>query len=71
MGQLRKRGRIWWIRYYRNGQRIEESSGFDKYDKARDLLKTREGEIAKGVNITPASTRFIFDEPRWTPKTGN
>jgi hypothetical protein len=36
MGEIRKRGRIWWIRYYRNGQRIEESSGFDKYDKARN-----------------------------------
>jgi hypothetical protein len=53
MGQIRKRGRIWWIRYYRNGQLIEESTGFDRYDKARDLLKTREGEIAKGAHITP------------------
>jgi integrase len=62
MGQLRKRGRIWWIRCYRDGRRIEESTGFDRYDKARDLLKTREGEIAKGAHITPASTRFTFDD---------
>jgi integrase len=27
-----------------------------------ELLKTREGDIAKGVNITPASTRFTFDD---------
>lgn len=26
MGQARRRGRIWWIRYYRNGQRIEVST---------------------------------------------
>ena len=26
MGQIRKRGKVYWIRYYRNGQRIEESA---------------------------------------------
>jgi len=25
MGQLRKRGGVWGIQYYRNGQRFEES----------------------------------------------
>jgi hypothetical protein len=62
MGQLRKRGRIWWIRYYRNGQRIEESTGFTKYDEARDVLKKREGAVADGVPITARSTRFTFDD---------
>jgi hypothetical protein len=26
MGQIRKRGGVWWIRYYRNGRRFEEKA---------------------------------------------
>lgn len=62
MGQLRKRGKIWWLRYYRNGQRIEESSGETKYEDARDLLRDRENAISKGVPITAKSTRLTFDD---------
>lgn len=62
MGQIRKRGKFYQIRYYRNGQRIEESTGFTKYDEARDLLKKREGAIADGVPITAKSTRLTFDD---------
>ena len=49
MGQLRKRGGVWWIRYYRNGQRHEESSRSDRKEVARDLVRRREGAIADGV----------------------
>jgi integrase len=62
MGQIRKRGAFYQIRYYRNGQRIEESTGFKKYDEARDLLKKREGAIADGAPITAKSTRFTYDD---------
>ena len=62
MGQIRKRGSVYWIRYYRNGQRIEESAGTTKYDEARDLLRDREGDISKGVPITARSTRLTFDD---------
>ena len=41
MGELRRRGRIWWLRYYRAGQRHEESSHSDKKQVAIDLLKIR------------------------------
>ena len=34
-GELRQRGRIWWLRYYRDGRRFEESSRTDKYEKAQ------------------------------------
>lgn len=61
MGQIRKRGEVYWIRYYRNGKRIEESVGSGKHEEARDLLRTREGDISKGVPITAASTRLTFD----------
>src|SRR5262245_50039525 len=62
MGQIRKRGKFYQIRYYRNGQRIEESTGFTKHEEARDLLRLREGEIWKGVPITARSTKLSFDD---------
>lgn len=62
MGQIRKRGGVYWIRYYRNGQRIEESARTSKHEEARDLLRDREGEISKGVPITARSTRLTFDD---------
>lgn len=62
MGQLRKRGSIWWMRYYRNGRRFEESAKTSKYETARDLLKEREGDIAKGVPVTPSLSRLRFEE---------
>lgn len=61
MGELRKRGKTWWIRYYRNGQRHEESSHSDKREVARDLLRRREGAIADGVPVTAKINRFRFD----------
>jgi hypothetical protein len=60
MGQLRQRGKIWWIRYYRNGKRYEESSESDKKKVAIALLKTKEGDIANGVPVTPQ--RLTFDD---------
>jgi len=32
MGQLRKRGGVWWIRYLPDGRRHEESARTDKYE---------------------------------------
>lgn len=62
MGQLRKRGDVWWIRYYRNGRRFEESARTDNYKKALDLLKVREGDVAKGVPVSPRVGRLRFEE---------
>ena len=62
MGQIRKRGGIYWIRYYRNGQRIEESARTDEWEEARDLLRTREGDIAKGVPLSAKIGRLRFEE---------
>ena len=59
MGQLRKRGNIWWLRYYRAGKRFEESSGSTSYNKAKSILAEREGDIAKGIPVSPQ--RLTFD----------
>ncbi len=62
MGELRLRGRVWWIRYYRNGRRYEESSRSDKKGEAQRLLAMREGDIARGVPVTPQANRLRFEE---------
>ena len=62
MGEIRKRGAFYQIRYYRNGQRIEETTDKTRYDEARHLLRDREGDISKGVPITAKSTRLTFDD---------
>src|SRR2546423_1319264 len=62
MGQIRKRGGVYWIRYYRDGRRFEESARTDKHEAARDLLKVREGDIAKGVPVTSAIGRYRFED---------
>ena len=61
MGQLRKRGQTWWIRYYRDGQRFEESAGSTKKGAAIDLLKIREGDGAHGLPVTPKMGRLRFE----------
>ncbi len=62
MGELCKRGSIWWIRYYRAGRRYEESAGSEKKGVAIDLLKVREGDSARGVPVTPKIGRLRFEE---------
>ena len=61
MGQLRRRGGIWWIRYCRNGRRYEESAKTDKKETARDLLRRKEGDIANGLPITSKIGRVRFE----------
>ncbi len=61
MGELRQRGRVWWIRYYRDGQRFEESAGSTKKGVAIDLLKIREGDGAHGLPVTPKMGRLRFE----------
>jgi integrase len=62
MGEIRKRGRTYQIRYYRNGERIEESTGSKSFEKARDVLRDREGDLAKGIDPTPKAKKFTYDD---------
>jgi integrase len=61
MGEIRKRGEVYWIRYYRNGQRHEESSHSKTKQGAIDLLRLQEGDIAKGLPISAKINRLRFD----------
>jgi len=47
-GHLYRRGRIWWVKYYRRGQPHFESSHSDSEAKARELLRKRMRSEATG-----------------------
>src|SRR5579862_5127057 len=63
MGMLYKRGKnVWWIRYSSSGRPIRESSHSTKESDARRLLKLREGDVERGVPISPRVGRLRFEE---------
>jgi len=62
MGELRKRGEIWWVRYYRDGRRFEESSRSRKEGDARRLLRLREGDVERGLPVSPKLARLRFED---------
>jgi integrase len=62
MGMTYQRGAVWWVKYYRNGRPIRESSGSAKEGDAIQLLKIREGDIAHGLPVNPKLNRIRFDE---------
>ena len=62
MGMTYKRGTVWWVKYYRNGRPIRESSHSCKESEAINLLKLREGDIAHGLPVNPKLNRIRFDE---------
>jgi integrase len=62
MGELKLRGKIWWIKYYRKGHRAEESSGSKNREVAKHLLKIREGDLAKCVPINAKVGQLRLEE---------
>ena len=69
MGMTYKRGTVWWVKYYRNGRPIRESSHSGKESDAINLLKLREGDIAHGLAVNPKLNRIRFDEAAEDLKT--
>ena len=69
MGMTYQRGAVWWVKYYRNGRPIRESSGSTKESDAIQLLKIREGDIAHGLPVNPKLNRIRFDEAAEDLKT--
>ncbi len=66
MGMIRLRGKVYWIKYYRNGKPYEESVDRTLGKKqatmqdAKTLLRRREGSIADGrfYGLTAENTKF-------------
>jgi integrase len=62
MGMIYKRGKMYWIKYYRNGKPYRESAKSTKETDAKRLLKKREGEIGLGKLPGIYFDRVTFDE---------
>ncbi len=62
MGMIYKRGKTYWIKYYRNGKPYRESTRSRKEADAKRLLKKREGEISQGKLPGIYFDKVRFDE---------
>jgi integrase len=62
MGSIFKRGKVYWIKYYRNGKPYRESTKSKKEADAKRLLKKREGEISQGKLPGIYFDKVKFDE---------
>ena len=62
MGCIYQRGQVYWIKYSREGRAYYESSGSQKHEDAKRLLRLREGDIERGVPVTPRIGRMRFQE---------
>jgi len=58
-GTLRKRGSVWFLRYYVDGRRVEESAETGDERVARSLLAQRRREIADGTWKAPAERAAV------------
>jgi hypothetical protein len=56
----------WTIRYYRNGKAYQEPTEFTGFQKAQNLLKEREGDIAKGETVTATRPNIASMMPSGT-----
>jgi hypothetical protein len=62
MGSIYKRGKTYWIGYLGvDGRRHLESSRSNVKDDAKRLLQLREGDIVKGIPVTPEHGRLLFE----------
>jgi len=60
-GSVRERPTIW-IKYYQGGRAIRESTGTTKETVARRMLRTREGDVERGIPINPQLGRVTFED---------
>lgn len=52
----------WTIRYFRGGRAHQEPTKFTRKGDAERLLKTREGDVARGISVSAAAIRTTFDD---------
>lgn len=62
MGNLYRRGQIWWLQYRQHGKLMRESSGSSKERVAKRMLRSREGDVEHGIPIVPTRDRLTFED---------
>ena len=53
---------VWWLKYYRNGRLLRESSGTTDETEARKLLKKRTAQVTTGTHPGLEIERIKIDE---------
>ena len=53
-----------WINYYQHGRPVRESTGTKNEVVARRMLRTREGDVERGIPIDPKVGRITFHDVR-------
>ena len=62
MGMVYRRGNTFWLKFYRDGVPIRQSANTTKETEARKLLKRLEGEVERGVPLSPKVGRVTVAE---------
>jgi hypothetical protein len=66
LGSICQRGGTWWIKFYRKGAPIRESTKSDSYQEAERLLQRRQGEVVTGkfggLSIERIRMSALFDD---------
>jgi integrase len=62
MGCIYRRGKNYWIKYYRHGKQFAEATHSDKLEVVKRILKMREGEISQGKMPSICFEKVKFDE---------
>lgn len=52
---------IWYMKFYRNGKPVRESSGTDKLKKAEKILQQKLAEVATNTFVEPADRKLTVD----------
>ena len=58
----RRRSPYLWIKYHQHGRAVRESTGTKNETVARRMLRTREGDVERGIPIDPKVGRVTFHE---------
>src|SRR5690349_19028159 len=67
LGSIYQRGNVWWIAYYHAGKLYRESSRSARESDAKQLLKRRQREMAKGrptPNVEQVTLKTLLDNLR-------
>lgn len=58
----KRQSAVWWIRYYRAGRRLSESTGQTNRQKASTILSQRLADVSRGKLVGPDLERVTFAE---------
>lgn len=61
-GSIYRRGKVWWLSYYTNGEHVCESARTKDRAEARSHLQQRLGQIVEGRFVGPRADRVPFKE---------